>query len=472
MTERVLAETDFCRPVAGWDWPRRGAAGFERTASGGVLSAPTGKQMWLKGPGVHTRNGDSIEIEFSLIDKGKGALHFGFNGGMEHATVALDFKARRASLSTSEWTRPQPVTKTRLRTKKADRHSLVIEKNEGAGCLVKVADFAVRLDGQKVLAAEGIDILPELGVQVGVTGTRVLLRRFVHKGVPSGVPEHLHVGGWQVLNRPAIDENLASLKRGLRRAAEKGVELLLTPETCLTGLFPGHKVTKVPSAIDAAEKKLKRFIRALKGAPFLVAGFPIWENVPGHRLKRTRYNVSRVYDPDGRICHTLRKIHSCESEFHHGYRYGEFEIKGVPVCMHVCHDGRYPDVWTLPVMFGARLVLHPANGGLVKGSIDAFEARAKGSTSTSHAFYAHVNGGGGSYIAGPEKFDNLLVTSPECRRDSPSFPAVGTPKEGLFHARVRVHDAFGYWPMRSFRASEGAAQAFLSLYRAMGGSRA
>ena len=46
--------------------------------------------------------------------------------------------------------------------------------------------------------------------------------------------------------------------------------------------------------------------------------------------------------------------------------------------MHICHDGRYPEPWTLPVIFGARLILHPSNGGHVSGSIDAFEAGAYG----------------------------------------------------------------------------------------------
>ena len=78
----------------------------------------------------------------------------------------------------------------------------------------------------------------------------------------------------------------------------------------------------------------------------------------------------RVYDPDGHTVSSHPKIHSCETEFWHGYRLQEFDVYGVPVCMHICHDGRYPGVWTLPVMFGARLILHPSNGGQVTGSID------------------------------------------------------------------------------------------------------
>ena len=215
----------------------------------------------------------------------------------------------------------------------------------------------------------------------------------------------------------------------------------------------------------------RSFLAALPDAPFLVAGLPEWEQVPGHRRRTTRYNASRVYDPDGHIAGSYAKIHSCETEFWHGYRLQEFEVDGAPICMHICHDGRYPDVWTLPVMFGARLILHPSNGGTVGGSVDAFEKQANRSTQTSHAFYVHVNGGGGSFIAGPQKYDNVLAVSAECRRDVDTFPAVGKPRECLLETRLRLHDAFGYWPVRSFRVSEEAAEAYTGLYSALGGGR-
>jgi hypothetical protein len=114
-------------------------------------------------------------------------------------------------------------------------------------------------------------------------------------------------------------------------------------------------------------------------------------------------------------------------------------------------------------------VSHPCNGGKVSGTVDAFEAAAKRQTVTMHAFYLRVNGGGGSSIVGPRKRHNLLAVSAECRRNNPAFPMVGPPSECLLHAEVRIHDAFGYWPVRSFRASEAAAAAYLQLYRRLGG---
>ncbi len=469
MQRVILGKMDFRKPAGGWQWPVPDEPGVESTRAGCLVTAAPGKRISISGPGVHTRNGDSIELEFDLPKTTGGSVNLSFVGGAEFLKASLDLKRRRLVLSTSEWNRRQPVAAAKVTLKRKGIHTLRIDKTEGSGELVKTADVRVQLDGTTVLEARGLNVLPEMGVEVAVSSERVLLRRFVHRGIKFGVPEFLHVGGWQMPNRPDIDANLESIFRGLREAAACGVQLLVTPETSMTGLFPDKSVTRRPGPVARTERKLRRFIANLKNAPYLVAGLPIWRESPGPRPKKTRYNVSRVYDGDGQIVLTGPKIHSCESDFWHGYQLNEFEVNGAPVCMHVCHDGRYPDVWTLPIMFGSRLVVHPCNSGTISQSIQAFESSAKRQTSTMHAFYLRVNGGGGSALVGPGKFDNLLTVSAECRRDNPSFPMAGSPEECLLHANIRLHDAFGYWPVRSFRASEAAADAYVRLYRSLNG---
>ena len=74
-------------------------------------------------------------------------------------------------------------------------------------------------------------------------------------------------------------------------------------------------------------------------------------------------------------------------------------------------------------------------------------------------------------ISGPENHNRILAVSDECRPDNPAAPKVGPAVECLVESNIRVHDAFGYWPVRSFRTSEAAAQAYLHLYQTLGGSR-
>ena len=470
----ILDETRFNPPSAGWSLPPSGHPDYQATPEGIILSATDKRSASLNGLGVHTRNGDSIELHFRLLECDKGVLRFGFSGGFESAIVTLDFTKKLLSLSTTDWTRPQPARAVPLEMARQDSHALVIEKTEGNGRLVKNANIIVFLDGEKVLFEPDLNLLPEMGVTLEASRTHLLVERFTHRGISSGMPEYLHVGGWQMPNKDSIEDNLKSIFRGLEESAEKGVQLLVTPETSLTGLFPASRVRPVAknhAEVTEAEGRLQNFVRKLKNAPYLVVGLPVWTNVPGHRRQQTRYNASRVYDPDGNIVSTHAKIHSCEYEFWHGYRLQEFEVYGVPVGMHICHDSRYPAVWTLPVMFGARLILHPSNGIGAKESIDAFEARAKTATTTSHAFYVYANGEGRSYIAGPQRNNNLIAVSSECRRDIPSFPMIGDHGECLVHANIRIHDAFGYWPVRSYRTSEATAAAYVALYESMGGQR-
>ena len=483
MRKRILMDVNFRKSLTrddGWEQPAVGNLGAEVTAhqaqwviggDGTVLCPGAKRAVRIDGAGVHTRNGDSIELKFRSLARTGGVLQFTFAGGMEHAGVKLDLATGRASLVSSEWSRSQPVKSAKVKVLRSRSHVLRLEKKAFGSSPRVNSTITAWLDDKKILEVDDIDILPELGVMIEVLGGSFLLERFVHRGVDSGVPEFLNVGAYQIINVPNIDANLEAIKRGLIQAAAAGVRLLVTPETCLTGLAPTDAVTKNPAPIAAAERKLRKFIAGLKNAPYLIIGLPIWEKIPGHRRSKTRFNASRVYAPDGGIVATCPKIHSCETELWHGYALGEFDIEGVPCSMHICHDVRYPDTWTLPVMFGARLIIHPSNGGVVGGSVDAFEKSGRRVTHTAHAFYINVNGGGGSQISGPHKFNNLLAVSDECTRTQAKFPGVGKPVECLISARLRIHDAFGYWPVRSGRCSDETALAYQALYKSMGGSR-
>ncbi len=472
MRSQIIQQTRFDTPQHGWTHAEA-EPWIEHDTDGLILSAHADKAHTLRHPGLHTRNGDSIELRFRIPNQAtRGRFRFGFDAaGHEHALAQLDFATNKLSLFTTDWRLPQPIESTDLSLNNSSTHTVLIEKTEGDGDLVKKANVQIYIDGKPCLDAPNLDILPEMSVIIEVNQGQVCVEEVIHRGVPSGVPESLNLGGWQMRNIESIESNLDSICRGLVQAVEQGVQLIVTPETSLTGLFPNSPVTNERGPIAGAERKLREFIRQLPQAPYLIAGFPVWKNVPEHRNIETRYNVSRVYDPDGEIVSTHAKVYSAEDNFWHGYELNEFDVCGVPTTLHICHDRRYPDLSTLPVMFGARLVLHPSNADIVSGTVDAFEGQASGSADALHAFYLHVDGGGGGYIAGPHRKAEPLAVCSECRRGNPSDPQVGKPEEGLFHTRLQMREAFGYWPTRAYRASEEIASAYSSLYRSMGGRR-
>lgn len=435
-----------------------------------ILPCGDPARLWKDVAALRMRNGDCIEIRFSRAKPGAGFVSTGVVGGYERAFVNVNFEKGMIDFGHSDWTRPRPAPMAiPASVRRARNHVLVFRKTSGCGTLVKMANLEVILDGNVILDETDLDILPELGAYF--KHEDVVVERIVHRGEPRKDVRCFRLGGWQVVNTDSIAANLASILRGIGQAAERGIHLLVTPETSLTGLFPTSDVTRRKRPIAEAEASIRQTLRRTRGAPYLVVGLPVWKRVAAHRNVSTRFNASRVYAPDGGIVGTFAKVHSCEPDFWHGRRLQEFDVEGVPVCMHICHDGRYPELLTLPVMFGAKVILHPANGGTVSGSVDAFECVAKQQARTAHAFYIHVNGGGGSFISGPDKGDNLLAVSAECARESSSFPLIGDVRECLIEATIDPERAYGYWPVRSFRASEQVAEAYCRLYQSMGGKR-
>ena len=204
MRSKILYRTDFSSLGPGWD-PIPGGGKID--PAGLLIEAPEAGSSNLSGPGIHTANGDTIELRFEILGRDEGRISFGFSGGMESATATLDFAKRTAELRTSDWSSPQPADARHLKRQRVKEHVLRIEKREGCGNLVKMANITVALDDQVILEAENVDVLPEMGVRIGLETGAFRLRRFTHRGKPRDTSENLHVAGWQILNEPNIDAN-------------------------------------------------------------------------------------------------------------------------------------------------------------------------------------------------------------------------------------------------------------------------
>ena len=186
---------------------------------------------------VHTWNGDAIELTFRPAGDARGELEFGYSGGAERALAVVDFAASTLALWTSDWRLRQPVAAVKIDIDPDRDHVLRLRKTDGGGNLIRVSDLELFWDGRKMIHEPNQDVLPEMGVRLAVRNQAILARRFVLYGEQPAVPEYLHVGGYQMLNEPSIEQNLEAICRGARRASELGIQLLLTPETSLTGLF-------------------------------------------------------------------------------------------------------------------------------------------------------------------------------------------------------------------------------------------
>ncbi len=123
--------------------------------------------------------------------------------------------------------------------------------------------------------------------------------------------------------------------------------------------------------------------------------------------------------------------------------------------MGVCHNGHYQDVWAVGVMAGARLCLHPAAGGILKGKIPEIINMYRGLGENLDSFWVRVNAGGGSAIIYPcknRKHPEIILAVPEdLTEKNPSYPDYSYMGDLFAKARIRLWDATGCYPLRTLR---------------------
>jgi predicted amidohydrolase len=271
----------------------------------------------------------------------------------------------------------------------------------------------------------------------------------------------VNVGLWQQNIKPTTAENVDALLEGVRKAAEAGVQILVTPETSLVGLRPDH-----PEWTDrnTTQRELKRFqkgVASIRNAPYTLIGYP--DFVPGREIEgaevdEVMVNAHRFVRPDGTLGPPMSKVHTCEPNLWHGREYNLQRVAGVEVAMGVCHDGHYQDVWATGVMAGARLCLHPSSGGNFRGSIPRFLDWMRSAGSDLDAFWVRVNAGGGAAIVYPvanAKVTNPILAVPaDMTEANPTYPEYSPMGDQLAHARIRLWDATGCYPLRTLRSGK------------------
>lgn len=176
----------------------------------------------------------------------------------------------------------------------------------------------------------------------------------------------MRVAAVQLTATPHAAANLAAADRLVRRAAADGARLVLLPEKWSV-LGPGEVLRAGAQPLDGEAITWAR-ATARELSIDLVAG-SISERVAGERKLR---NTSVHVGPDGEVRAVYRKIHLFDVEIG-GVVYRESEHEdpgdepvlsvsadGVPLGMSVCYDVRFPELYRLLAVAGARVLLVPA----------------------------------------------------------------------------------------------------------------
>src|SRR4051812_31271255 len=161
--------------------------------------------------------------------------------------------------------------------------------------------------------------------------------------------------------------NLEKADRLVRRAAADGAELVVLPEKW-TAFGTGDDLRAAAEPIGAGEASTWASGVARELGIDLVAG-SISERLDGEEKLR---NTSLHYGPDGELKAAYRKIHMFDVEIN-GVEYLESEHEdpgdeavltattdGVEIGLTVCYDLRFPELYRLLAVDGARILTVPA----------------------------------------------------------------------------------------------------------------
>jgi predicted amidohydrolase len=177
----------------------------------------------------------------------------------------------------------------------------------------------------------------------------------------------------QLQSGTETEENLASAERHVRAAVADGAELVVLPERLdIRGASADYAAGAEP--LDGRPVSWARGL-ARELAIDLVAG-SVAERREGHeRVSNTSVHVG----PDGDIRAVYRKIHMFDVEVG-GVEYRESEhsepadelvlsemANGVSLGLTICYDLRFPELYRILALRGARVITVPANFTRVTG---------------------------------------------------------------------------------------------------------
>jgi predicted amidohydrolase len=162
-----------------------------------------------------------------------------------------------------------------------------------------------------------------------------------------------------------VDSNLEAAERLLRAAVRDGAELVVLPEKWSL-LASGEVTAELAEPLDGRVIGAARSWARELGIHLVAGSVP--ERVPGRELLS---NTSLLIDPDGEIAATYRKIHMFDVDVG-GVSYRESaheqagdeivsaEVDGVRVGLTICYDLRFPELFRILALSGARVITVPS----------------------------------------------------------------------------------------------------------------
>lgn len=181
---------------------------------------------------------------------------------------------------------------------------------------------------------------------------------------------------------PDRAQNLARALEAMRRAKERGADLVAFAELAADRFFPQHEADA--SAAEVAERipgPTADRVAARAGELGLVTVFNMYEQAEGGRC----YDSSPVFDADGRLLGVTRMVHITDYACFHEQAYYAAGDRGAPVYetavgrvgVAICYDRHYPEYMRRLGEQGAQLVVIPQAGAVGEWPEGLYEAEVR-----------------------------------------------------------------------------------------------
>jgi predicted amidohydrolase len=230
------------------------------------------------------------------------------------------------------------------------------------------------------------------------------------------VPESVRLACVQLTSRQDKAANLETAERLVARAAAEGAEIVVLPEKW-NGIGSAEVLYGLAESLEGGEsvEAMARWARTL--GITLVGG-----SITERRDEREKLsNTCVVFGPDGEATAVYRKIHLFDVEVGgHVYRESEAEEPGEeaivaqdddwPIGLSVCYDLRFPELYRILALEGARLVTVPANFTLFTGR-DHWDPLLR-ARAIENQFYVAAAAQVGEPVPGRPSYGRSLVVDP------------------------------------------------------------
>jgi len=167
-------------------------------------------------------------------------------------------------------------------------------------------------------------------------------------------PRTLRVAAAQIAVTEELETNLETILRITKRCAADHVDLVVFPETALTGYSPSIGHARHPNEWPEIQ-------RCLQAVGELASELRIWV-VLGSEARHEGNWVNRLYAhaSDGQVVATYDKVHLTNADtryYQPGAKNTVFELNGITVGMQICYDARFPEGYRSLLAQGVEIVV-------------------------------------------------------------------------------------------------------------------